>query len=271
MRVNFYRDAMMNSLKLKLIFALCVSLFCVGCAASETKNNAKQTSEINVAAAANLTEAFKDMAEKFTAQTGIKVTYTFGATANLSKQIENGAPFDVFAAADVRHIDELDRKNLLTPNTRAIYARGELVLWLPSSSNLKIEKTDDLKRGDVQRVITHLAVATPDAAPYGGAGIETLRALNVWENFESKIVYAPNVAEAKQFAASGNADAAFVPRALVKTGEGRAIETEENLHQPIDQAIGIVKASSKQEAARRFVDFVLSNEGRSILARYGYH
>ncbi|GAC1446762.1 MAG: molybdate ABC transporter substrate-binding protein [Pyrinomonadaceae bacterium] len=263
-------DVLMKSLKLKSVFALCVSLLITCCASNQPKNEAHDAKEINVAAAANLIDAFKEMEEKFTAQTGVKIIYTFGATANLTKQIENGAPFDVFASADIEHIDELDKKTLLTPNTRAIYARGQLVLWLPLNSVLKLERTNELNRDDVQRAIQHLAVAKPDAAPYGRAAVETMRALNIWEKFESKIVYAANVAEAKQFAASGNADAAFIPRALIKTGEGRVIETEENLHQPIDQAIGIVKASSKQEAARKFVDFVLTNDGRAILARYGY-
>ncbi|HST53383.1 MAG TPA: molybdate ABC transporter substrate-binding protein [Pyrinomonadaceae bacterium] len=230
------------------------------------KSDESGSEEITVAAAANLTDAFGEIGRRFTTRTGIRVVNSFGATANLARQIENGAPFDVFASADVSHVDELAGKGLLTEGTRSIYARGRLVLWLPPGKDARVERVEDLA-GDA---VTKIAVAKPDIAPYGQAAVESLRALNVWQKVEPKVVYAENVAEAKQFAASGNADAAFIPRALVKEGEGHAIDVDESLHAPIDQAMCVVRASKKQEAARRFVQFVTGEEGQSILKSFGY-
>jgi molybdate transport system substrate-binding protein len=97
-----------------------------------------------------------------------------------------------------------------------------------------------------------------------------LQALGVWGRVEPKVVYGQNVSQVRQFAATGNADAAFIPRALFKEGEGTAVEVDESLHAPIEQALAVVRASRKQEAARRFAEFVLSEEGQAILSRYGY-
>ncbi len=255
--------ASIKALSLSLLLAsLC---FIAGCS-RQSSTGQGNASEINVAAAANLTDAFAEVAKQFTAETGVRVVYSFGATADLARQIENGAPFDVFAAADVEHVDGLDGKGLLTPGTRALYARGRLVLWTPQGSSLSISRIEDITRADVDKI----AVAKPDVAPYGRATVEALRALNLWQQVEPKIVYAQNVSQTKQFAATGNAEVAFLPLALVKPNEGRYIEVDEKLHQPIDQVLGIVKASSKQEAARRFTDFVLSDKGQRILEQYGY-
>ena len=115
---------------------LIVILVGAGCRSDATKNGQQN---LTIAAAANLTEAFAEIGPRFTSKTGIQVVFSFGATADLAKQIENGAPFDVFAAADTEHVEQLDTKGLLTPGTRAIYARGRLVMWLPPGSNLKAE------------------------------------------------------------------------------------------------------------------------------------
>jgi molybdate transport system substrate-binding protein len=222
--------------------------------------------EIVVAAAANLTDAFGEIGRRFTARTGTRVTLSFGATADLAKQIEGGAPFDVFASADVARVDELVRKGLLVEESRAVYARGRLVLWVPPGGRAQVSRIEDLAGAGVKRV----AVAKPDAAPYGRAAVESLQALKLWAAVEPKVVYSQSVAQAKQFAASGNADAAFLPRSLVKEGEGMVVEVEERLHAPIDQSLGVVRASGKQGAALRFVEFVLSEEGQSVLKSFGY-
>ncbi|MFL6275164.1 MAG: molybdate ABC transporter substrate-binding protein [Blastocatellia bacterium] len=222
--------------------------------------------EITVAAAANLTEAFAEVARQFTAKSGARVVYSFGSTADLTKQIENGGPFDLFASADVEHVDELSQKGLIVSDSRAIYARGRLVAWTPPQGRVKINRLEDVTSADVKMI----AVAKPDLAPYGRATVEALQALNVWSVVESKVVYGTNVSNTKQYVASGNADVAFIPLALVKPGEGQYVEVDERLHQPIDQALAIIKASGKQDLARRFVDFVLGDEGQAILRRYGY-
>jgi len=236
------------------------------CSPDKPANSRATSQEITVAAAANLTNACEELGNQFTSETGIRVIFSFGATADLSKQIENGGPFDVFASADVEHVDELASKGFIAADARAIYARGRLVLWRPPGGTVVLNRIEDLTSADVK----FIAIAKPDVAPYGRAAVETLRSLNLWPQVEPKIVYAQNVAQAKQYAASGNADLAFLPLALVKVGEGQYVEVDKHLYQPIDQVIGVIKASSKQESARRFVDFVLSQEGQAVLARFGY-
>jgi molybdate transport system substrate-binding protein len=237
-----------------------------GCAREKATEDQQNQREITVAAAANLTDSFAEVAKAFTADTGIRVTFSFGGTADLAKQIENGAPFDIFASADVANVDRLDRQGLLTPGTRALYARGRLVLWIPPGSNVQISSLEDIVHADVDRI----GIAKPDIAPYGRAAVESLNSLGLWSQVQPKVVYGENVMQVKQYAATGNVEAAFIPLSLVKPNEGRYIEVVDRLHPPIDQAIGVVKASSKQQAARQFVTFILSDKGQAILERYGY-
>lgn len=249
----------------RIVLATTLILFS-GCHARTARNGVKPSSEIIVAAAANLTDAFQALSRQFSDRTGIRVILSFGGTADLAKQIENGAPFDIFAAADSDHVEALEQKGLLTPGTRALYARGSLVLWVPTGSTINVKRLEDLKRKEVERI----AIAKPDIAPYGQAAVETLRALKMWEQVEPKVVYGMNVSQVKQFVSSGNAEAGFLPRALVKPGEGHYLEIGEELHRPINQALGVIKASEEQDAARRFADFILSPEGQLILKEYGY-
>lgn len=222
--------------------------------------------EIVVAAAANLTEAFAEVGPRFTSKTGVRVVFSFGATADLAKQIENGAPFDVFAAADTEHVEALERKGLLTQNSRTLYARGRLVMWLPPGRDLKAERIEDI----VAKEFNRIAVAKPDVAPYGRATVESLQALGVWHAVEPKVIYAQNVSQAKQYASTGNAEVAFIPLALVSAGAGKHVEVPETLHRPIDQSLGIVQNSASQIGARQFVEFLMSDEGQEIMVRMGY-
>ncbi len=251
---------LLSLMALGLLFAV------ASCSTTDSAKDQKGVDEITVAAAANLTDAFEEVGRQFTAQTGVRVTYSFGATADLARQIENGGPFDVYAAADLEHVDDLVRKGFVAAETRAIYARGRLVLWVPPQSGSDVNRIEDIARQDVKII----AIAKPDVAPYGRAAVESLRSLDLWAGAEPKVVYAQNVAQVKQYAASGNADVAFLPRALVKPDEGRYIEVDERLHQPIDQALGAVRASAKRDRAKRFIDFVLSADGQAILERFGY-
>ena len=237
------------------------------CKSKSEQIDQAESQSLTVAAASNLTDAFAEIGPRFTAKTGIRVVFSFGATADLAKQIENGAPFDVFAAADTEHVEQLERQDLLTPGTRALYARGRLVMWLPAGSNLKAERIQDITAKEFERI----AIAKPDVAPYGRAAVESLRALGIWNQIEARVIYGQNVSQTKQYAATGNAEVAFIPLALVKPGEGNYLEVSEESHRPIDQALGIVKDSPKQAAARQFVDFLLGVEGQEILAKKGYN
>ena len=249
----------------QLLFG-CALLVMSGCQSHAPKQDQAGYEELTVAAASNLTDAFAEAGSRFTHRTGIRVVFSFGATADLARQIENGAPFDVFAAADTEHIEQLERKGLLTPGTQALYTRGRLVMWLPPGSDLKAEHIQDIEAKAFERI----AIAKPDVAPYGQAAVESLQKLGIWNEIAGKVIYAQNVSQTKQYAATGNAEVAFIPLALVKPGEGNYLEVDDELHQPIDQALGIIKDSLKQAAARQFVDFLLSDEGQELLSKKGY-
>jgi molybdate transport system substrate-binding protein len=225
--------------------------------------------ELHVAAAANLSNVLPELATLFEKTTGVHVVPSMGATAQLTQQIENGAPFDVFLSADVEHIAQLVSKQLVAAGTRAIYARGELVVWAPRTP--AIRKLSDLTKPEVHSI----AVAKPELAPYGAAAVETLKAANLWDKLEAKIVYAPSIAIAKQYADTGNAEAAFTALALTINEKGSAFAVkgfpiDEKLHKPIDQALGIVRASAQQKQAQAFTAFLKSSEARAIFKRFGY-
>lgn len=222
---------------------------------------------VTIAAAANLTDVFQRLGPAFEAATGIHPVFSFSSTAQLTQQIENSAPFDVFTAADSKHVDELDRKGLLLPGSRAVYARGILALWIPKGSKSQVNRIEDLVLPDVR----FIAVAKPELAPYGEAAVDALTRAGIWKQVQPKIVYAENINVAKQYGLSNNADAVFTAYSLVLKESGRVLRVDEDLHQPIEQALGIIGNSKHLDEARKFVDFLLGAEGRNILSSNGYH
>jgi molybdate transport system substrate-binding protein len=222
--------------------------------------------EITVAAAANLVEVAQALGAEFEAQNKIHPVFSFGSTAQLTTQLENSAPFDVFLAADAEHVDKLDHEGLLAPASNTVYAVGVLALWIPPSSKAHVSKLEDLKSGEI-RVI---ALANPKLAPYGAAAVEALQHAEIWEAVKPRIVYADNISMAKQYGTSKNADAVFTAYSLVLKEAGEVIQVDESLHQPIIQKLGIVARSQHRDLAQTFTGFVVNGAGRAILARFGY-
>ena len=222
--------------------------------------------QVTVAAAANLTEVSQTLGSEFEAQTKIHPVFSLASTAQLTSQIENSAPFDVFLAADAEHVDKLDHEGLLAPGSSAVYAVGVLALWIPPSSKAHVSKLEDLKASDVKVI----AVANPKLAPYGAATVEALQHAGIWDAVKDKIVYAENINMAKQYGTSKNADAVFTAYSLVLKEGGKVIQVDEALHRPIVQKLGIVARSQHLDDAQKFTRFVLGESGRAILTRFGY-
>ncbi len=222
--------------------------------------------EVTVAAAANLTTIFQQqIGPRFEASRGIHPIFSFASTAQLTRQIENSAPFDVITAADAEHVEQLDREHLLIPDSRAVYAIGILALWIPPGK-AAIARIEDLASPDVHVI----AVAKPELAPYGLATVETLKSLGLWDKVQPKIVYAENINMAKQYGTSKNADAVFTAYSLVLNEPGKVIQVDEKLHRPIVQELGIVAATRQPASAHAFVWFLLRGEGRDMLLKSGY-
>lgn len=225
-----------------------------------------QPGPLLVAAAANLINVFNEVGKAFEGQTGIAVSFSFGASGSLARQIENGAPFDVFASADVESVTDLAEAGLIEPDSQAVYARGRLVAWWPREAGLNLATFDDLLDPQVGRV----AIANPTIAPFGRAARQALEALGLWDALQPKLVIAQDVAAAKQVAASGNAEVAFVSISLVEPGRDRFLLVRQRLHDPIDQALGVLRGATQPEAARRFAAFLLTGPGRELLQEFFY-
>lgn len=225
-----------------------------------------QPQEITVAAAADLANAFEEVGREFEAANKIKVVFVFGSTGLLTRQIENGAPMDLFAAANVSYIDELAQKGLIVPGTKQVYARGRITLWTTADSPLQIGSIADLTKPEVKRI----AIANPDHAPYGLAAQQALQSVGILETVKSKLVYGDNIRQTLQYAETGNVDVAIVALSLSQQSKGRWTLVPEQLHQPIDQALAVMKMTRNEAAARAFASFVKGPKGREILQQYGF-
>jgi molybdate transport system substrate-binding protein len=227
---------------------------------------APASTELTVAAAADLTPAFEEIGREFESTRKTKVTFVFGSTGLLTRQIENGAPFDLFAAANASYIDQLEQKGLIVPGTKSVYARGRITIWTTANSPLKIDTIQDLARNEVTRI----AIANPDHAPYGQAAREALERAGIWETVKPKLVYGDNIRQTLQYAETGNVEVAIVALSLSVQSKGHWVLIPEELHKPIDQGMGVIKLTRNEAAARAFSDFVNSDKGREILQKYGF-
>lgn len=246
------------------LLAAFLTLCCVTACKDQSQSN--RPNELTIAAASDLTPAFEELGREFEASHKTKVVFVFGSTGLLTKQIENGAPMDLFAAANVSYIDQLEQKGLIIPGTKAIYARGRITFWTPATSNIRLENISDLARPEVKRI----AIANPDHAPYGLAARQALESAGVWDRVRPKLVYGDNIRQTLQYAETGNVDVAIVALALSMQSNGRWTVIPEELHKPIDQALAVIKTTKNEQAARAFATFIASQQGRAIMQKYGF-
>jgi len=221
---------------------------------------------IHVAAASDLTPAFTEIGSRLGSSKPIKAVFTFGSSGLLSRQIEQGAPFDLFASASEGFVDKLESQGLILNGSRQVFAQGRLVIWQRQDAATPVNSLEDLAKPAIRRI----AIANPEHAPYGLAARQALESKKLWEAAKEKIVFGENVAQAFQFAQTGNVDAAIVAQSLATRPQGRAIPVEPGAHAPIQQTLCILRRSQHSEVCRQFVEFLLSADGRAILQRYGF-
>jgi len=251
--------------RLAPLAALVLALACVT-ACKDKSSTTSAHDELTIAAASDLTPAFEELGREFESVNKTKVVFTFGSTGMLTRQIENGAPFDLFAAANVSYIDELEKKGLIIPDSRATYARGRITLWTPNTSNIRLQGIADLARPEVMRI----AIANPDHAPYGLAAKQALESAGIWDRVKPKLVFGDNIRQTFQYAETGNVDVAIVSLSLSTESRGRWTLIPEELHQPIDQGLGIIKTTKNEKAARAFAAFLTGPQGQAIMKKYGF-
>lgn len=270
-----------RALACSVLSLLAMSVVLSSCARGDTSN----VEPLLVFAASDLRDALSEVARDYREAGGDSAVLVFGSTGDLATQIANGAPADLFFAANAEAVDALAERGSIVDSTREVYAIGRLAVIArctsadtsrdratgaasdgPSGVCPRLSLTDLLS--DSLRTI---AIADPAHAPYGRAAQQALEAAGVWEGVKSKLILGANISQAEIFVTSGNADAGIVALSLLKRGVQRVYTpVDSSLHAPLMQTVAIVSRSTRQSAARAFVTYMQSAVGRAVMDRYGF-
>ena len=213
-----------------------------------------------VAAASDLTSVEKPLTAAFREDTGVQVRFVLQSSGMLARQIQNGAPYDVYLSANEKYVRDLVETGDLARETVKVYATGRLGLWSKQGGIGRVEQL-------IEDRVRILAIANPAHAPYGVAAKEALLSRGLWERLRGKIVFAENVRQTFQYGDSGNADAIITSWTMVHDKGGVMLPAD--WHTPIRQAGGVVTRSERKALARRFVEFLLSERGQRVLRGHG--
>ena len=225
---------------------------------------------LTVAVATNFYDTAQVLAREFESSHGASVTLISGSTGKLYAQVVNGAPFDVFLAADESRPNLLEESGHAVGSSGFVYARGRLALWSPDPARIRGDGADILVRGEVRR----LAIANPALAPYGAAARDVLERLQIWTRYADRLVMGENVGQAFALAATGNAELGFVALSSVLSpatmNRGSRWDVPPDMHAPISQRAVLLMHGAENQAAVDFVRFLQSNAARSLIQRAGY-
>lgn len=205
-----------------------------------------------IAAASDLSPLQTRLAAAITRATGVPVRFTFSGSGVLARQIENGAPYDLYLSANEQFVRDLEKQGKVVPGSPAVYAYGFLGLWSKSG-----------KIRDIKELTGTLALPNPVHAPYGAAAREMLKNAGLWTALQPKVVYGENVLQAFQFAESGNADACITSWSMVRDKGGVLLNAAG--YPPIRQTGAVVASSTRRQEAAGVLTFLLSPAGRKIL------
>ena len=249
---------------MKIPFGLAVWLgLLVSCAVGQ---------EITVAAAADLNDVLPEIVARYTKQTGQPVKLVYGSSGNLTNQIRNGAPFDVFFSADEEYPKQLIADGLAVRDSLYRYAVGRLVLWVPNESTLDLPTLG--MRALLDPSVKKIAIANPQHAPYGRAAEAALKHFGLYNQVAPKLVLGENVAQAAQFVESGNAQAGLIALshalAPAMKNRGHYWTVPLDSYPMLNQAAVLLSRSKSQAAARIFIEFARAPEAASLLGAYGF-
>jgi molybdate transport system substrate-binding protein len=231
------------------------SFICTGAFAGQTV----------VAVAANFTDAAKEIAAAFKQKTGHEAVMSFGSSGQLYSQIAQDAPFQIMLSADDGRPAKLVKEGLAVADSQFTYAIGKLVLWSKNPDLVKGAETLQSAK------FAKLSICNPVAAPYGAAAVETMKALNLYDALQPKIVEGANVTQAFQFVATGNAEAGFVALSQLRGNSGGSRwVVPQNLYKPIKQDAVLLRKAAGNDVAVAFMTFLKSPEARAIIEKYGY-
>jgi len=223
--------------------------------------------ELTVSAAASLTDAFtecKPLYEK--ANPGVTVIFNFAASGPLLKQIEQGAPVDVFASADQKTMDDAAAKNLIDAASRTNFAQNALVLAIPAGTGTvkNLASLSDAK-------VTRIGVGNPETVPVGRYTKAALEKLGLWDALSPRCILAESVRQVLDYLSRGEVDAGFVYATdAIKGGDKVKVVEEIPLEKPVSYPVAVLAATKYKPEAAAFVAFLTSPEGAAVLAKYGF-
>jgi molybdate transport system substrate-binding protein len=257
-----------NLITLKTLFVF-FFLFLTGLASLPFAHPAA-AEELAVSAAISLKNALEDLGRQFEkSHPGVKVLFNFGSSGDLARQIEAGAPVDVFASAALKDMDDLNRQGLIRPGSKTDFAGNSLTLIVPNHSPIPVKSFQDLKDNRIQKI----AIGNPKTVPAGRYAQEVLTRLQLWEVLKNKLILSENVRQVLDYVARGEVDAGLVysTDARTRVNEIKTISTApEGSHQPILYPIGIIRGTKNETLSAEFIALVLSRSGKDILQRYGF-
>ena len=225
---------------------------------------------LTVSVAVSMKDAVEEIGRAFTARRpGVTLRLNFGSSGELQKQIEAGAPVDVFVSAGARQMDELERRGLVDRDTRRVVARNVLVVIKPADSRLDLSRPEGLLDPSVTRIV----IGNPRTVPAGQYAEESLRGLGLWDALQRKLVLAENVRQALDYVARGEVEAGFVysTDATIRRGQvTEAFRPAEDTYRPVTYPAAVVAATRQPARARALVEFLGGDEARAVLARLGF-
>lgn len=224
--------------------------------------------ELTVSAAASLTNAFPEIGQRFeNLHPGTKVIFNFAASGPLFQQIAQGAPVDVFAAADQKTMNQAQEKGLIVPESRKNFVSNTLVLIVPQNSQLALTGPKDLMLPQVKRV----AASNPASVPVGRYTKEALTMAGLWEPLQPRLIMGASVRQVLDYVSRGEVDGGFVyaTDAAIVRGKVKIVATVQG-HQPIVYPAALVAASPKKALGQAFLDFLAGPESTAILSKYGF-
>jgi molybdate transport system substrate-binding protein len=226
--------------------------------------------EVTLTVAISMKDGVEELGRGFMSRrAGVKLTYNFGSSGELQKQIEAGAPVDLFVSAAQRQMDELDQKSLIVRPSRRVFARNVLTVIKPADSRLDLAKASDLLDARVARIV----IGNPKTVPVGQYAEESLRALGLWDKLQPKLVFAENVRQALDYVARGEVDAGFVyttDAAIRADRVKEAFRPGEETYRPVVYPAAVVAGAKQPALAQAFIDLLASAEGQAVLARLGF-
>src|SRR5882672_2970664 len=226
--------------------------------------------EMTLSVAISMKEAVETLGRQFTqSRAGVTLRYNLGSSGELQKQIEAGAPVDLFISAAQRQMDELEQKGLIVTATRRVFARNVLTVIKPADSKVDIAKPTDLLGPRVQRIV----IGNPKTVPVGQYSEESLKTLGLWDRLQPKLVLAENVRQVLDYVARGEVEAGFVYTTDVAVRSGQVVEAfrpAEDTYRPVTYPAAVVKASKQPALAQAFIDLLVSRDGQAALAKLGF-